>query len=165
MLKDMEKAYLQKIKFLWLLCAGLLSVPLLIVSIQNGKWFVGILGAAVIFTVAAILIYIAKTKLLKFERVLHNQEARYSITFSDEEIEILSSQWNVYLTKNWLMVFPNWAFYRDYITNFTYVEHNGGRGNCAKYWGFIETVDLETHSIYINDPKAIEKIEKWISEK
>jgi len=162
MLKKMKKKYLQKIIFLWLFCAVLFSVPLLIISIRNGKWIIGILVAMVSFSVAAVPIYLSMLCISKFERVVREQEKIHSLRFSDEEAELLSNYGYVYLSKNWLVKYPNWIFHRSYITEITYEFFNYEKGE--KCCCFIHTANNENHTAWVANQKSAEKIEKWLSE-
>lgn len=163
MLRNMKKKYLQKIIFLWLFCAVLFSVPLLIISIRNGKWLIGILVTMGSFAVAAVPICLSTLCISKFERVVREQEKIHLLKFSDEEAELLSNYGYVYLSKNWLIKYPNWIFHRSYITEITYEFFNYEKGE--KCCCFIHTANNENHTAWVANQKSAEKIEKWFSEK
>ena len=163
MLRNMKKKYLQKIIFLWLFCAVLFSVPLLIISIRNGKWLIGILVTMGSFAVAAVPIYLSALRISKFEQAAREQEKIYSLKFSDEEAELLSNYGYVYLSKNWLVKYPNWIFHKTHIAEIAYefFERDKGEKCCC----FIHTADDENHTAWVANRKSAEKIEKWLSEK
>lgn len=164
MLQRMKNIYLKKIIFLWSFCAVLFSVPLLVVSIKNGKWLIGILVVLSSFAVAAILIFIGKLLLKKFEKSVHDQEMRYSVEFSDEETERLSSGGNVHLSKNWLINLPKWAFCKEYITKIDYERFDSTKSTNEKYCCFIHTADHVDYTVWVANLKSAEKIVSWLSE-
>ncbi len=163
MLNNVKKKYLSKTTFLWLFCATLAGVPLLIGSIKYGKWLIGILGTLGIFAVAATLIYLSNLCLTKVERSVRDQEHRYSVKFSDEDTELLSNYGYVYLSRDWLINLPNWAFYREHILQIRYEKFDHSKGE--RYCCYIHTEDAETHTAWVANSKSVEKIEKWFSKK
>lgn len=165
MLQNMKKKYLLKIVFLWSFCAAVTGIPLLVGSIKYGKWFIGILGILGIFVVAIGFILIGKLRLTRFEKAVCDQEQRYSVQFSDEKAELLSNNGNVYLSNNWLVNLPKWAFLKEHITEITYVEFESTRSTNDKYCCNIHTVDNVCHTVWVAGSKSVKKIEKWISEK
>lgn len=164
MLQRMKNIYLKKILFLWSFCAVLFSVPLLVVSIKNGKWRIGILVVLSSFAVAAILIFIGKLRLTKFEKSVHDQEERYSVKFADEEAELLSNNGNVHLSKNWLINLPHWGLYKEYITEIEYERFDSSKSTNEKYCCFIHTADHVDYTVWVANLKSAEKIVSWLSE-
>ena len=165
MLQRMKNIYLKKIIFLWSFCAVLFSVPLLVVSIKNGRWQIGILVVLSSFAVAAILVFIGMLLLKKFEKSVHDQEMRYSVKFADEEAELLSNNGNVYLSKNWLINLPKWAFCKEYITKIDYERFDSTKSTNQKYCCFIHTVDQMNYTAWVANSESVEKIDTWLSEK
>ena len=165
MLEKMKKKYLSKVMFLWLFCAVLCAVTLLIDCIIHGKWLIGVLGALSIFAIAAVLICLGRLRFTKFERAVRSQEARYSVEFADDETEPLSSSGNVYLSKNWLINLPKWAFCKEYITKIEFEEFRSTKATNDKFCCFIHTVDLVNYTAWVANSEAVEKIEEWFSEK
>lgn len=164
-MQNIKKKYLSKTIFLWSFCAVLFSVPLLVVSIKNGKWLIGILVVLSNFAVAAILILVGKLRLTKVDKSVHDQEERYSVKFADEEAELLSSNGNVYLAKNWLINLPKWAFYKEYITEIGYERFDSTKSTNQKYCCFIHTAGHEAYTAWVANMESVEKINKWFSEK
>ena len=165
MLQRMKNIYLKKILFLWSFCAVLFSVPLLVVSIKNGKWQIGISVVLSSFAVAAILVFIGMLLLKKFEKSVHDQEMRYSVEFSDEETERLSSDGNVHLSKNWLINLPHWGLYKEYITEIEYERFDSSKSTNQKYCCLIHTVDYVNYIAWVANSESVEKIDTWLSEK
>ena len=163
-MENIKKKYLSKTIFLWLFCAVIFSVPLFVISIKNGKWLIGILVLLSSFAVAAILIFIGKLRLTKFEKSVDDQEKRYSVKFSDEEAELLSSNGNVYLAKNWLINLPKWALYKEYITEIGYERFDSVKSTNEKYCCFIHTVDHVDYTVWVANLESAEKIVRWLSE-
>lgn len=163
-MENIKKKYLSKTIFLWLFCAVIFSVPLFVISIKNGKWLIGILILLSSFAVASILIFIGKLRLTKFDKSVHDQEERYSVKFSDEEAELLSNNGNVYLSKNWLINLPKWAFCKEYITKIDYERFDSTKSTNEKYCCFIHTADHVDDTVWVANLKSAEKIVSWLSE-
>ncbi len=161
MLGNMKKKYLSRMVFLWSFCAVLFSVPLLICSIKYGKWLVGVLGTLSVFAVAAILVLISKLRLTNLENSVHSQEKRYAVTFSDEEIERLSNNGTVYLSKNWLINLPNWALFKEHITKITYEKFDNLKTD-EKYCCFIHTVDNVNYTVWVANSESAKKLDAWL---
>ncbi len=163
-MENIKKKYLSKTIFLWLFCAVIFSVPLFVISIKNGKWLIGILILLSSFAVASILIFIGKLRLTKFDKSVHDQEERYSVKFSDEKAELLSNNGNVYLSKNWLINLPKWAFCKEYITKIDYERFDSTKSTNEKYCCFIHTADHVDYTVWVANLKSAEKIVSWLSE-
>lgn len=163
-MENIKKKYLSKTIFLWLFCAVIFSVPLFVISIKNGKWLIGILILLSSFAVASILIFIGKLRLTKFDKTVHDQEERYSVKFADEEAELLSNNGNVYLSKNWLIKLPKWAFCKEYITKIEYERFDSTKSTNEKYCCLIHTADHVDYTVWVANLKSAEKIVSWLSE-
>ena len=164
MREELKKLYLRNSIITALVFAVLFSVYILVLTIPYGKWLIGISGAVVVFAVATVLtMFFFKLRFNKFEKYVHSQEERYSAEFSDEETELLSSNGNVYLSANWIINLPYWAFFKEHITEFSYEKFNYSKGD--SYCCFIHTADDINYTIRVQSLKAAEKIEKWVTEK
>jgi len=163
-MENIKRKYLSKTIFSWLFCAVIFSAPLFVISIKNGKWLIGILVLLSSFAVAAILIFIGKLRLTKFEKSVHDQEERYSVKFADKEAELLSNNGNVYLSKNWLINLPKWAFCKEYITKIEYERFDSTKSTNEKYCCFIHTADHVDYTVWVANLKSAEKIVSWLSE-
>ena len=164
MLAELKKLYLRNSIIVALLFAVLFSVYILVLTIPYGKWLVGILGTLGVFAVAAVLtIFFFKLRFSKFEKYVHIQEERYSAVFSDEETELLSTNGKVYLSENWLINLPHWAFFKEHITELSFEKFSSSKGD--RYCCFIHTADDINYTIWVQSLKAAEKIEKWALEK
>jgi len=151
------KIYLKRNITLALICATIVFIPLLIVSLIYDVLSYDLIAAFMPFPIAFICVFISFLPIIRFRKMIRQQESLYDTVFSDTDADHLET--TLYLSKNWLIWAGNCAVYKNHIQSIEYKLETGRVGSSNKVT--ITTVDDKRYIFWCLNTTNIKKIKTW----
>ena len=157
MVEKYTKIYLKRNITLALICATIVFIPLLIVSLIYDVLSYDLIAAFMPFPFAFICVLISFLPIIRFRKMIRQQEVLYDTVFSDTDADHLET--TLYLSKNWLIWAGNCAVYKNHIQSIEYKLETGRVGSSNKVT--ITTVDDKRYIFWCLNTTNIKKIKTW----
>ena len=154
MIEKYTKIYLKRNIILALICATIVFIPLLIVSLIYDVLSYDLIVAFTPFPIAFICVLISFLPIIRFRKMIMQQESLYDTVFSDTDADHLET--TLYLSKNWLIWAGSCAIYKNHIQSIQHKLETGRVGSSNKVT--ITTVDNKRYIIWCLSTKNIKKI-------
>ena len=151
------KIYLKRISILALICATLVFIPLLIVSLVYDVLSYDLIIAFVPFPIALICVLVSLLPIIRFRKMIMRQELLYDTVFSDTDVNHLET--TLYLSKNWLIWAGSSAIHKKHIQSIKHKLESGRVGSSNKV--IITTVDNKRYVVWCLSATNIKKIKLW----
>ena len=148
---------MKKWSILWLSCALLCTIPLLVVSVKYGNFSFVFLP----LSVAVILILIHRIIVTRFSQIIKQQEELYSVCFSDHNAERIASK--VYLSDDWIIFIGKCALYKQHVSEMRYYETRSSKTGLT-HEVIFHTQSDEAYTFWIEPKESIEKVEQWLKQ-
>ena len=157
MVEKYAKIYLKRNIMLALICATIVFIPLLIVSLIYDVLSYDIIVAFTPFPIALVCVLIGFLPIVRFRKMIMQQELLYDTIFSDTDVEHLET--TLYLSKNWLIWAGSCAIYKKHIQSIKYKLESGRVGSSNKVT--ITTTDNKRYIIWCLSTTNIKRIKRW----
>ena len=157
MIEKYTKIYLKRNIILALICATIVFIPLLIVSLIYDVLSYDLIVAFTPFPIAFICVLISFLPIIRFRKMIRQQESLYDTGFSDTDADHLET--TLYLSKNWLIWAGSCAIYKNHIQSIQHKLETGRVGSSNKVT--ITTVDNKRYIIWCLSTTNIKKIKRW----
>lgn len=157
MVEKYIKLYLKRNALLALFCATIVFIPLFIVSLIYDVLSYDLVVAFTPFLIALVCVFVSTLPIIRFRKMISQQEALYNILFSDAEADHLET--TLYLSKDWLIWAGSCAIYKKHIRSIRYRLESGSAG--SSYRGTITAVDNKRYVIWCLSASNIKRIKVW----
>lgn len=160
---QLRKKYIYKfLKFVALatiacLLPGIMSLCLMIIEGEYSPVVI------LLFCPLIIAIIISPLHIIRFNRLISNQEKMFNIKFEDNNAKELGNP-IAFISDNWLICSGTCAFYREYVKSFGVKRETGGRGPTS-YKIIVNTIDGQKYSFYAGASKDIVMCREWLHRK
>lgn len=157
MVEKYIKRYIKRNISVALICALLVFVPFFVVSLIYDVISYDLLIAFTPFPIAFICVLISFLPVIRFRKMIMQQESLYDVVFSDTDADHLET--TLYLSKNWLIWAGSCAIYKNHIQSIRHKLESGRAGSSNKVT--ITTVDNKRYVIWCLSAQNIKKIKAW----
>lgn len=157
MVEKYIKIYLKRNIILALICAFIVFVPLFIVGLIYDVLSYDLIIAFAPFPIAFICVLVSLLSIIRFEKMIRQQEVLYNTVFSDTDANHL--EMILYLSKDWLILSGSCAIYKKHILAVGHELVSGRAGSSNRVT--ITTVDNKRHVIWCLSATNIKKIKVW----
>ena len=157
MVEKYTKIYLKRNIILALICATIAFIPLLIVSLIFDVLSYDLIVAFTPFPIAFVYVLISILPIIRFRKMIMQQELLYGTVFSDTDANHLET--TLYLSKNWLIWAGSCAIYKKHIQSIKHKLESGRVGSSNKVT--ITTADNKRYIIWCLSTTNIKKIKTW----
>jgi len=157
MVEKYTKIYLKRNIVLALICAAIAFIPLLIVSFIYDVLSYDLIVAFAPFPIVLVFVLISFLPIIRFRKMIVQQESLYDTTFSDTDADHLET--TLYLSKDWLIWAGSCAIYKKHIQSIKHKLESGRVGSSNKIT--ITTVDNKRYVIWCLSTTNIKKIKTW----
>ena len=127
MIEKYTKIYLKRNIILALICATIVFIPLLIVSLIYDVLSYDLIVAFMPFPIAFIFVLISFLPIIRFRKMIRQQESLYDTVFSDTDADHLET--TLYLSNNWLIWAGSCAIYKNHIQSIQHKLETGRVGS------------------------------------
>lgn len=158
-----RKKYIYKfLKFVALatiacLLPGIMSLCLMIIEGEYTS------VAILLFLPLIIAIIVSPLYIIRFNRLISNQEKMFNIKFEDNNAKELGNP-IAFISDNWLIHSGTCAFYREYVKSFS-VKKEWGATEVTSYKIIVNTIDGKKYSFYAGASKDIVMCREWLHRK
>ncbi len=149
--------YIKRNIILALICATICFIPLFIVSVIYDVLSYDIIVAFAPFVIALICVLISLFPIIRFKKMILQQESLYNTVFSDADVIYLET--TLYLSKDWLIWAGSYAIHKKHIHSVKSELVSGSAGSSNKVT--ITTVDSKHYVIWCLSTSNIKKIKDW----
>lgn len=149
--------YIKRNTILALICATIVFIPLFITSVIYDVISYDKIVAFAPFPIALICALISFLPIIRFKKMILQQESLYNTAFSDTGATCLET--TLYLSKDWLIWAGSCAIHKKHIQSVKSKLAAGRAGSSNKVT--ITTVDGKRYIIWCLSASNIKKIRDW----
>ena len=157
MVEKYIKIYRKRNVILALICTTIVFIPLLIASLIYDVLSYDLIVAFIPFPIAFICVLFSFLSIIRFRKMIRQQESLYDTVFSDTDATHLET--TLYLSKDWLIWAGCCAIYKIHIQSIQHKLVVGRFGSSNKVT--ITTVDNKRYTIWCLSTTNIKKIKIW----
>ena len=157
MVEKYIKIYVNRNIILALICATIVFIPLLIVSLIYDVLSYDLIVALTPFLIALVCVLISFQSIIRFRKMIMQQETLYDTIFSDTNADHLET--TLYLSKDWLIWAGSCAIYKKHIEFIKHKLESGRASSSSKVT--ITTADNKRYIIWCLSTTNIKKIKTW----
>lgn len=150
--------YMKKQSILWLSCALLCTVPILVLCVKHNVFSYYVFLP---LSVAVILILIHRIIVTRFSQIIKQQEELYSVCFSDHDVQRIGTK--VFLSKDWIIFIGKCALYKQHVSEMRYYETRSSKTGLT-HEVIFHTQSDEAYTFWIEPKESIEKVEQWLKQ-
>lgn len=143
-----------------LICAFLIFVPIFIVALIFDVLSYDLFVAFIPFPIAFVCVLISLLPIIRFKKMIIQQEVLYSVKFCDTDS--INLETTLFLNKEWLIWAGSCAIYKKHIHSVNYKKETGRVGSSYKVT--IQTNDNKHYSVWCFSLSNIKKIKDWIND-
>ncbi len=153
--------YLKRNALLSFFCAIIAFIPLFVVSLIYDVVSYDLAVAFAPFALAFGCFLISIFPILRFKKMISEQEKIYNVTFSDVGATNLETV--LYLGDDWLIYAGSCALYKKHIRGVKHKTEHGRAGSSNRVT--ITTVDGKRYAIWCLSTSNVNKIKSWVKGK